>query len=163
MRPALPRDLRPRIPLSPSEEEGDVPPTPLTTPTRPQSRDHQDNATMVEPSMRMTTRSNSAEHHRDRPRTTDDEIHEKRRREDAVGEGEGERRGGGGGHATKAKEKHMLSKEGYHVSLILTNTGSVARDHLASERTFLAYVRTSLALASTGVGESFSCARVQFF
>lgn len=31
------------------------------------------------------------------------------------------------------------------------NRGSTARDHLASERTFLAYVRTSLALASTGV------------
>jgi hypothetical protein len=38
-------------------------------------------------------------------------------------------------------------------SLTLENTGSVARDHLASERTFLAYVRTSLAIASTGVGE----------
>ncbi|KAF5347527.1 hypothetical protein D9758_014521 [Tetrapyrgos nigripes] len=35
--------------------------------------------------------------------------------------------------------------------LILENSGSVARDHLASERTFLAYVRTSLAIASTGV------------
>lgn len=51
---------------------------------------------------------------------------------------------------TRSKRK---SREGYHVSLILTNSGSVARDHLASERTFLAYVRTSLALASTGVGE----------
>lgn len=38
-------------------------------------------------------------------------------------------------------------------SLILENSGSVARDHLASERTFLAYVRTSLAIASTGVGQ----------
>jgi hypothetical protein len=38
------------------------------------------------------------------------------------------------------------------VSLRLENTGSVARDHLASERTFLAWVRTSLAVASTGVG-----------
>ena len=38
-------------------------------------------------------------------------------------------------------------------NLILENSGSVARDHLASERTFLAYVRTSLAIASTGVGE----------
>ncbi|KAK0479034.1 hypothetical protein EDD18DRAFT_1207994 [Armillaria luteobubalina] len=38
-----------------------------------------------------------------------------------------------------------------HVSLTLENNGSVARDHLASERTFLAYVRTSLVLASTGV------------
>lgn len=39
-------------------------------------------------------------------------------------------------------------------ALKLQNTGSVARDHLASERTFLAYVRTSLAIASTGVGTS---------
>ena len=37
-------------------------------------------------------------------------------------------------------------------SLTLVNSGTVARDHLASERTFLAYVRTSLAVASTGVG-----------
>ncbi|KAG7441692.1 uncharacterized protein BT62DRAFT_955509 [Guyanagaster necrorhizus] len=37
------------------------------------------------------------------------------------------------------------------LSLTLENNGSVARDHLASERTFLAYVRTSLVLASTGV------------
>ncbi|KAH9924632.1 uncharacterized protein BXZ73DRAFT_50443 [Epithele typhae] len=35
--------------------------------------------------------------------------------------------------------------------LTLENSGSVARDHLASERTFLAYARTSLAIASTGV------------
>jgi hypothetical protein len=40
----------------------------------------------------------------------------------------------------------------FHVRLILTNTGSVARDHLALERTFLSYVRTSLAIASAGVG-----------
>ncbi|TFK19995.1 hypothetical protein FA15DRAFT_626000 [Coprinopsis marcescibilis] len=37
------------------------------------------------------------------------------------------------------------------VSLNLENSGSVARDHLASERTFLAYMRTSLAIASSGV------------
>jgi hypothetical protein len=41
-------------------------------------------------------------------------------------------------------------------TLMLVNSGSVARDHLASERTFLAYVRTSLAMASMGVGESAS-------
>jgi hypothetical protein len=40
----------------------------------------------------------------------------------------------------------------FSLSLTLQNTGSVARDHLASERTFLAYVRTSLAFASAGVG-----------
>ena len=39
------------------------------------------------------------------------------------------------------------------MSVVLENSGSVARDHLASERTFLAYVRTSLALSSAGVGE----------
>ncbi|KAK0197060.1 hypothetical protein F5146DRAFT_1013872, partial [Armillaria mellea] len=38
-----------------------------------------------------------------------------------------------------------------HVNLLLTNNGSVARDHLASERTFLAYVRTSLVITSVGV------------
>ncbi|KAK7464884.1 hypothetical protein VKT23_006093 [Stygiomarasmius scandens] len=37
-------------------------------------------------------------------------------------------------------------------SLTLENSGSVARDHLASERTWLAYVRTSLALSCAGVG-----------
>ena len=42
----------------------------------------------------------------------------------------------------------------FSLSLSLRNTGSVARDHLASERTFLAYVRTSLAFASAGVGPS---------
>ena len=38
------------------------------------------------------------------------------------------------------------------LSLVLENKGNVARDHLASERTYLAYVRTSLATASAGVG-----------
>ncbi|ODV98283.1 hypothetical protein PACTADRAFT_48071 [Pachysolen tannophilus NRRL Y-2460] len=37
-------------------------------------------------------------------------------------------------------------------ALYLENTGSVARDHLASERTFLSWLRTSLAFASVGVG-----------
>ena len=54
----------------------------------------------------------------------------------------------------------LLSKSGPFcnvrkwVGLRLENSGSVARDHLASERTFLSYVRTSLAIASSGVGES---------
>jgi uncharacterized membrane protein YidH (DUF202 family) len=42
------------------------------------------------------------------------------------------------------------------LSLVLENKGNVARDHLASERTYLAYVRTSLATASAGVGACFS-------
>jgi hypothetical protein len=40
------------------------------------------------------------------------------------------------------------------VELRLENSGSVARDHLACERTFLAYMRTSLAIAASGVGRS---------
>ncbi|GBE85211.1 hypothetical protein BKA93DRAFT_737765 [Sparassis latifolia] len=39
----------------------------------------------------------------------------------------------------------------FNLALTLENSGSVARDHLASERTFLAYVRTSVAISSTGV------------
>ncbi|KAI0629832.1 hypothetical protein C8Q77DRAFT_1064469 [Trametes polyzona] len=41
--------------------------------------------------------------------------------------------------------------EDWKLWLSLENSGSVARDHLASERTFLAYARTSLTIASTGV------------
>jgi hypothetical protein len=42
----------------------------------------------------------------------------------------------------------------FKLSLVMQNTGSVARDHLSAERTFLAYVRTSLSFASAGVGPS---------
>lgn len=36
----------------------------------------------------------------------------------------------------------------------LENTGSVARDHLANERTWLAYIRTSITISGTGIGSS---------
>ncbi|KAG8689964.1 hypothetical protein FRC08_010725, partial [Ceratobasidium sp. 394] len=42
-------------------------------------------------------------------------------------------------------------RERLNPQMVLENSGSVARDHLANERTWLAYVRTSLAIASTGV------------
>lgn len=39
----------------------------------------------------------------------------------------------------------------YTPALVVKNTQSVARDHLASERTYLAYVRTSLGMTIVGV------------
>ncbi|KAJ7483844.1 hypothetical protein B0H11DRAFT_2231989 [Mycena galericulata] len=45
---------------------------------------------------------------------------------------------------------HIYSRN-FNISLTVENAGSVARDHLASERTFLAYVRTSLTIAFAGV------------
>ena len=50
-----------------------------------------------------------------------------------------------------SQDNHHRSITHFHPTLILQNKGSVARDHLASERTFLAYVRTSLGMASAGV------------
>ncbi|RUS31614.1 hypothetical protein BC938DRAFT_477459 [Jimgerdemannia flammicorona] len=41
-------------------------------------------------------------------------------------------------------------------SLLLENKGSVARDHLSNERTYLAWLRTSLSIITVGVGESSS-------
>ncbi|KAF8926055.1 hypothetical protein EDD21DRAFT_225826 [Dissophora ornata] len=45
--------------------------------------------------------------------------------------------------------KDLYSK--YSPSLILENKGSIARDHLANERTYLAWLRTSLSLITVGV------------
>ncbi|KAL7935046.1 hypothetical protein V8C35DRAFT_321664 [Trichoderma chlorosporum] len=54
---------------------------------------------------------------------------------------------------TPTKTKSSWTKETFRKfqSLQLENKGSVARDHLALERTFLAWLRTSLAFASIGV------------
>lgn len=54
------------------------------------------------------------------------------------------------------EQEHKTPKFKFSPTMILENNGSVARDHLASERTFLAYVRTSLAISSAGVGERHS-------
>lgn len=60
--------------------------------------------------------------------------------------------------ATQQQEEQSFSRSrpvslfhNYNPQMVLENRGSTARDHLASERTFLAYVRTSLAFASAGV------------
>ena len=54
---------------------------------------------------------------------------------------------------SKARDyfSQILLTRNIHPVITVQNSGSVARDHLASERTFLAYVRTSLGLAGAGV------------
>ncbi|RLV95388.1 40S ribosomal protein S30-B [Spathaspora sp. JA1] len=49
----------------------------------------------------------------------------------------------------KRDENHLLR---FSASQILENKGSVARDHMANERTFLAWLRTSLAFITIGIG-----------
>ncbi|KAH0528361.1 hypothetical protein TsFJ059_003239 [Trichoderma semiorbis] len=66
-----------------------------------------------------------------------------------------QRNGVSGSEDTRSptKAKSSWTKETFRKfqSLQLENKGSVARDHLALERTFLAWLRTSLAFASIGV------------
>ncbi|CAG8531877.1 11744_t:CDS:2 [Gigaspora rosea] len=50
-------------------------------------------------------------------------------------------------HKTWVKKKF----EEFNPSLVLENKASVARDHLANERTFLAWLRTSLSFISIGI------------
>ncbi|KAK1726176.1 uncharacterized protein BDZ83DRAFT_533381, partial [Colletotrichum acutatum] len=60
--------------------------------------------------------------------------------------------------AREEREREAQRKEPWYTILLssfqsieLENKGSVARDHLALERTFLAWLRTSLAFASIGI------------
>ncbi|KAL6908427.1 hypothetical protein GGI43DRAFT_142826 [Trichoderma evansii] len=86
------------------------------------------------------TTKKSENHHRD-------QNHSLRRRNGAASSEDTD-------ELTKAKSsKSSWTKETFRKfqSLELENKGSVARDHLALERTFLAWLRTSLAFASIGV------------
>lgn len=58
--------------------------------------------------------------------------------------------GGGATPATTPRSRWKDFWAGFQ-SIELENKGSVARDHLALERTFLAWLRTSLAFASIGI------------
>ncbi|KAM3449117.1 hypothetical protein MY3296_007232 [Beauveria thailandica] len=66
----------------------------------------------------------------------------------AASEGDDEETRTGGEDSEKPWWKQQLGK---YQSIELENKGSVARDHLALERTFLAWLRTSLAFASIGI------------
>lgn len=66
-------------------------------------------------------------------------------------DGHHERKGSGRRRQRRRAAVESIKTTLKRPSLTLVNSGSVARDHLASERTFLAYVRTSLAMASMGI------------
>ncbi|KAL2161519.1 hypothetical protein VTH06DRAFT_8081 [Thermothelomyces fergusii] len=69
----------------------------------------------------------------------------------AAPDGEGTPRDGPGPRGEREEEPWWRSRLRYFKSVELENKGSVARDHLALERTFLAWLRTSLAFASIGI------------
>ncbi|KAM0462555.1 hypothetical protein ACHAPV_004033 [Trichoderma viride] len=89
--------------------------------------------------------SDTAKKNEDHPR--DQNHHSLRRRNGAASSEDAE------GPAKAKSSKPSWTKETFRKfqSLELENKGSVARDHLALERTFLAWLRTSLAFASIGV------------
>ncbi|PNP42789.1 hypothetical protein TGAMA5MH_05532 [Trichoderma gamsii] len=88
-----------------------------------------------------TKKNENHNHHRDQ------DHHSLRRRNGAASSEEAD------GPAKANSSKPSWTKETFRKfqSLELENKGSVARDHLALERTFLAWLRTSLAFASIGV------------
>ncbi|KAK3984142.1 P-loop containing nucleoside triphosphate hydrolase protein [Cladorrhinum sp. PSN332] len=58
---------------------------------------------------------------------------------------------GADGRTPEHEQSRWKKSLKYFKSIELENKGSVARDHLALERTFLAWLRTSLAFASIGI------------
>ncbi|KAK4205278.1 hypothetical protein QBC40DRAFT_271411 [Triangularia verruculosa] len=82
--------------------------------------------------------------HSTRRRSTRQSVRDQGRSASHADDGTGRRHG---------EEEESRWKKGlrYFKSIELENKGSVARDHLALERTFLAWLRTSLAFASIGI------------
>ena len=80
--------------------------------------------------------------------SSDETLPRSNKTPDASGDGNSEGNEAEGKCEESAWYKRMMEKYG---SISLENKGSVARDHLALERTFLAWLRTSLAFASIGI------------
>lgn len=128
LRPSLPRDLR--LPLPQLQDSQSNPDTPPPTPDRSELRDSGTTSGECTPG---TTAISLNHEYQDSEEQRGSKLAKVESR--------------------PTKDRRIeKSREGYQIALILSNSGSVARDHLASERTFLAYVRTSLATASMGVG-----------
>lgn len=134
LRPGLPRDLRsPSLPLSRGSERVSSTPTPSESRGSTRTSTDDEGVSGTAP-ISLTREYQDSEEQPSRQLVREKPTPQSKSLQDPLG--------------NSAK-----SKEGYEVALVLTNSGSVARDHLALERTFLAYVRTSLVTASTGVGE----------
>lgn len=130
----------------------------------PEAHNSVDEITPIVDAEQGTGRSyNTTEPHAQSPRLSyrvDDEADETDRqarspsglRERQQSESKGKKRQTGEsedeGKAHPSRWSKLVDKYG---SVELENKGSVARDHLALERTFLAWLRTSLAFASIGI------------
>ena len=58
-------------------------------------------------------------------------------------------------NAAKTSDDAVMPESVWHLvwhGVRLQHQGSVARDHLANERTYLAYIRTALAITGVGLG-----------
>ncbi|KAI0770397.1 hypothetical protein C8Q74DRAFT_1369569 [Fomes fomentarius] len=121
----------------PPTESPDQPSSPAPSPSRSQSIDQETILSEITST---------------RPFFNGRDPRERSEDEDEDEEGRGKGKGKGKGPETQRREprwRELLTE--WKLLLSLENSGSVARDHLASERTFLAYARTSLTIASTGV------------
>lgn len=158
--PSAPSD--PELTESPSQETG-----PSTRPPQLQRQ----RSVQFSPDTRSSVESQMSSRYRRQSQTSSDEItpirgadqHGGRNYDTTTGDtvrsatsgNAPSKVGTASGEAQKRDEEHQASwwhsiSEKYG-SVSLENKGSVARDHLALERTFLAWLRTSLAFASIGI------------
>ncbi|KAK4105454.1 hypothetical protein N658DRAFT_491912 [Parathielavia hyrcaniae] len=118
---------------SPPELAGDGPGVVTSQPRRQQSINYQSTVEISPATRRASAQSKKSSGQQGQPRSQPPASGE-----DETGDEEQD-------------EPRWKRKLRYFKSIELENKGSVARDHLALERTFLAWLRTSLAFASIGI------------